>query len=156
MRISKKKVIGAAAVGAVALTIGGVALAYWTNSGSGSGTATTGTTADIAVNQTSAITGLYPGGQAQTLSGNFDNNNASAVFVESVSATSPVTVDSTHATAGCLAADYVLGGTATVHAEVPHGTSVGTWTGLTIRLADSAISQDACKGATVTIAYTSN
>ena len=44
----------------------------------------TGNTTGITVNQTSAVTGLYPGGPAAPLSGNFDNPNAGAVHVGTV------------------------------------------------------------------------
>ncbi len=62
----------------LALVVVGGVFAYWTQSGSGSGTAQAGTTVPVTVNQTSPITGLYPGGPAQTLSGNFDNPNPGA------------------------------------------------------------------------------
>ena len=43
----------------------------------------------------------------------------------------------------------------TVSAEVPAGTVQGAWTGATIKFNNkSAVNQDACKGATVTLAYT--
>jgi hypothetical protein len=156
-RPSKKLTIAVAAAGIIAVG-GATALAYWTNSGSGSGTATTGTNASITVNQNgfAAADALYPGGPAVPLSGTFNNTNAGAVHVTSVSATSPVTVDAAHAGAGCLAADYVLGGTAPVNADVAPGSPSGAWSGLTVRLNESGINQDACKGATITIAYTSN
>jgi hypothetical protein len=150
------KKIAAVVVGlAVAGATGGVAFGYWTNTGSGTGTAATGSDHVIVINQTSAPAGLYPGAAAQALSGNFTNTNPSTVRVANVLATG-VTVDAAHATAGCLAADYVLGGTAVVNAEVASGTNVGSWSGLTIALSNTAVNQDACKGATVTVSYSSN
>jgi len=45
----------------------------------------------------------------------------------------------------------------TVNAEVASGTGVGAWTGATIKFNDKAgTNQDACKGATVNLAYTVN
>lgn len=44
----------------------------------------------------------------------------------------------------------------TVNAEVPAGTAKGAWTGATIKLNNKATSQDACKGATVNLTYSSN
>jgi len=42
----------------------------------------------------------------------------------------------------------------TVAAEVPAGTAQGSWTGATIQFKnDPAVNQDACKGATVNLAY---
>lgn len=151
---NRKSVVAAATV--LAVVSGGVAFAYWTNNGSGTGTAATGTDTAITVNQTSVITGLAPGLTAQTLSGNFDNPNPSPVFVAGVLATG-LTVDAAHADAGCSPDDYQLGGTATVGHQVAAGNAVDSWTGLTIQFKnDPARNQDACKGATVTIAYTSN
>src|SRR5207244_9881129 len=60
------------------LTLGGIAFAFWTAGGSGSGTANAGTTASVTVNQTVSPSGLYPGATA-ALSGNFDNPNSANV-----------------------------------------------------------------------------
>src|SRR5262249_56020869 len=86
MRLIRRHKRLAALVVVATITLAGVATAYWTQGGSGSGSANTGTTNNITVNQTSVITGLYPGGPAATLSGNFDNPNGSGVFVTSVTA----------------------------------------------------------------------
>lgn len=140
-------------VGVVVLLAGaGAAFAYWTNSGSGSGSAATGTNAAITVNQTSTVTGLAPGLPAQALSGNFDNSNSSPVYVAAVTAT----VSGTD-TAGCGPTDYTIAGTAAVAAQVPAGTGVGSWSGLTIAFNNKAgVNQDACKNAVVAIAYASS
>ena len=53
----------------------GVAFAYWTAEGTGTGTATTGTIAGLQVVQTSTITDLAPGSGPQTLSGTFNNTS---------------------------------------------------------------------------------
>ncbi|MEO7352236.1 MAG: hypothetical protein ABIW17_10085 [Marmoricola sp.] len=140
----------------VVLTGAGAAFAYWTNSGSGTGTAGTGTNVAVTVNQTTVVTGLYPGGSAVTLSGNFNNPNAGPTYVTAVTATGYV-VDATHVTAGCATTgNYTLGGTAPVAANVPAGSNQGAWTGLTITMNNLGTNQDACKGATVTITYASS
>ena len=41
-----------------------------------------------------------------------------------------------------------------VNAEVPAGTNQGSWSGATIRFNNKNVVQDACKGATVNLAYT--
>ncbi|MDX6309302.1 MAG: hypothetical protein QOI06_2348 [Nocardioidaceae bacterium] len=152
MRRSPKKTI-VTIVAAVALAAGiGGAYAYWSADGTGSGTAATGTSSSITVNQTSTITNLHPGDGPQTLSGNFDNANDSPVFVESVG----VTVVDTDQT-GCDASDYTIGGSAVVHAEIPVGPGQGSWSGLTIQFNNKpGVNQDACKLATVNLAYASN
>lgn len=155
-KLSRKTV--AVVAGAVLLVSGaGAAFAYWTTTGSGTGTATTGTNVAITVNQT-AVTGLYPGQAAVTLSGTFNNPNQGPAYVTAVTATG-FTIDSTHVGAGCLPASYTLGGTAVVTGNdvAPGSPAVGSsWTGLTITMNNLATSQDACKGATVTISYSSS
>ena len=152
-RFSRKTV---AAVGAILLIAVAGAYAYWTQGGSGTGTATNGTSNSITVNQDSVITGLYPGGPAVTLSGDFDNPNAGKVRVASVTA-SLVSVTGSVGTPACTIADYTLASaTATVNAEIDPGDDVGAWTGPTIRLNNAATNQDACKNAVVNLSYTSN
>jgi hypothetical protein len=150
MRVLSKKSV-TAATAALVLVGGGAAFAYWTTTGSGTGTATAGDVTALTVKQTSSVAGLYPGGPALTLSGNFDNPNSGKVFVASVSAT---VTGTDHA--GCTAADFEIGGSAPVGTEINPGTGVGSWTGLTLRLVDSSANQDACKGATVALAYTAS
>jgi hypothetical protein len=157
LKLMKTKQFRVAAGLVSALAITGIALAYWSNTGAGTGTAAVGTNVPVTVKQTSTITGLYPGGPAQTLSGNFDNTNASKVYVAAVTATGlAISGAGAGATPACTAADFTLGGTAPVAAEVPAGTSQGSWTGLTLAMKDLGTNQDNCKGATVTITYASN
>jgi hypothetical protein len=141
------------------LAIAGTATAYWTQSGSGTGSASTGTTAsNIVVHQTSSIAGLFPGGPAQNLSGNFDNPNTAPVFISSVTAVIPSTwaVPGDTSKPPCTAADFTISGTANVNAEVGPGTGVGAWNGLTIAMHDSGNNQDNCKNVTVPINYSAN
>jgi hypothetical protein len=152
----RKKTVAIAA--ACALIAAAGAYAYWSSTGTGTGTATSETYEAITINQTSPITGLYPGGPAVTLSGNFDNPNQGSVKVAAVTvafnATTPITGGG--GAAPCTAADYVLGGSATPTNAVPTGNGVGAWTGLTIRMVDSVTNQDACKAATVNLTYSSS
>jgi hypothetical protein len=139
----------------VLLAIGGGAYAYWTVSGSGTGSASTGTVAgSITVHQTSTVTNLRPGGTAQALSGNFDNSDASPVYVTSVTV-SIASVTTVPTGGACSASDYTLtGATMAVGAEIPAGSAQGHWTGATIAFNDKpAANQDTCKGATVNLAY---
>jgi hypothetical protein len=137
-------------VGVIAAT---GAYAYWTLGGSGSGTAQTGTANDVTVNQTSTVSGLYPNGPAQGLSGNFDNPNANAVVVSNVSAVVTGTSN-----AGCTSADFAIAGASTIGngGVVASGNGQGSWSGLTLQLIDTGVNQDACKNVTVNIAYTAS
>lgn len=152
--LSRKSV---AVLGAVALLAAGAAYAYFTQSGSGSGSAATGTTTPITVNQTSVVTGLYPGEPGVELEGTFTNPNAGAVRVATVTA-----AIGTIAPVGCAAANYTITDpTYTVNANVPAGTGVGSWGGgpgggPVVSMVDTGSNQDVCKNAVVNLTYTSN
>jgi hypothetical protein len=137
-------------------TSGGVAFGYWTAGGDGTGTGTVASLADVTVNQTTVLDPMYPGDAAQTLSGTFDNPNAGAVFVTTVTVSVGAVTKAVGAPAGtCDATDFTItSATATVNTEIPVGNGVGAWTGPTIHFHNKAGSnQDACKNATVTLAY---
>ena len=68
------------------LALGGLAVAFWTAGGSGTGSGTTGSGSALTVNQTVSPTGLYPGGSS-ALSGNFTNPNSGSVYIAAVTAT---------------------------------------------------------------------
>lgn len=147
----RRLAMSAALIGTLALAA--IAYAYWTATGSGSGSAVTSNpTQTVTVKQTSASTGLYPGGSV-ALSGNFDNPAANAVRVSSISATVTGTDKP-----GCDPNDYSISGTPTIAGggDVPSGNGVGGWSGFTLSMANTATNQDACKGATVSISYTAS
>ena len=152
-----KKTKIAALTAALVVGATGTAFAYWTMSGAGTGGATTGTTVAVVVNQTgAAVTGLYPGGPAANLSGDFTNNNAGPVTVKAVTAT---VTGNTKSGTGCLSSWYAIGGNDTVSSHTldpsnPVDTPVGAWSGLTVSLTNSTTdNQDACKLAVITITY---
>ena len=133
------------------------AYAYWSGSGTGSGAASATTPSALTVNQTTSVTGLFPGATAVTLSGTFDNANSGPVFIHNV--TGAVAAFSSQTDTGkpaCTQADFAIGGTANVDANVAAGNGVGSWTGLTVRLLNGAGNQDNCKGQAITINYTAN
>jgi Camelysin metallo-endopeptidase len=157
-KLPRKRLV-AIITAALLLTGGGIAFAYWSAGGSGTGSATTGTTVPITANQTSSVTNMRPGDSAQTLSGTFTNTNTGPVYVTSVVASISSVDKAVGAPAGtCDATDYTLANaTMTVNAEVASGTGVGAWTGATIKFNDkAATNQDGCKGATVNLAYVVN
>jgi hypothetical protein len=157
-KLPRKRLV-AIVTAALLLTGGGIAFAYWSAGGAGTGSATTGSNVPITAVQTSTVTNMGPGDSAQTLSGNFTNTNSGPVYVTSVVASiSSVTKGGSAPAGTCDATDYTLASaTMTVNAEVASGTGVGSWTGATIKFNDKAGTlQDACKGATVNIAYVVN
>ncbi len=156
MRPHTKKKVGFVTLATVAIS-SSLAYAYWTGSGTGTGSADTadGTLA-LTVRQTSAVAGMGPGDVAQGLSGNFDNPHAGPVRVNTVTVRIDGVTKADGAPAGdCDATDYTLSQeTMTVNAEIPPGNSRGTWSGATIKFNNKNVVQDACKGATVNLAYT--
>ena len=153
MRVRLSKPVAIVSLLVASLVIGGIAFAYWTTTGSGTGSATTGTAASVVVKQTGTPTGLYPGGSS-ALSGTFDNPNTGAVFVTAVTASvTPFSVQADTGKPACTQADFSITGTAPVAANVPAGTTVGAWTGLTLNMTNSATNQDNCKSITVPITY---
>ena len=134
----------------------GIGYAFWTTSGTGAGSASTDDTQAITVNQTTTVAGLFPGGTAQALAGDFTNSNPGGVQVATVNASiGGVSGPNIAAGTPCTAADYQLNGfPVAVGAEVPNGTNVGSWSGGSIQMLNTATNQNGCKGATVAIAYT--
>jgi hypothetical protein len=142
-----------AIAGGLAL-VGGTAFAFWTQSGTGSGSATTDTTSALTVNQTGTISGLAPGVAPIELAGTFDNPNAGSVRVHAIS----VTISSVTGGAGaCSAADYTVVSPSALDVDVPSGDGVSPWHGGSIVFKnDPILNQDGCKGATVHLAFASS
>lgn len=144
------KLTVAIAAGAALVAGTGTAYAYWTTQGSGTGEATAGTTAAgdaIQLTQDTPITGLYPGGPAADIVVTATNP---AAFHQVVG---EVTVTPTYP-AACPASNWTL-----VNADdafgnlAPAGES--TQTVGTIRLNETELNQDSCKGAVPTFAFSS-
>jgi hypothetical protein len=138
------------------LALAGVAYAYWTAGGSGTGSASAGDTVDVTANQTTVLTPMYPGDSPQTISGDFDNPNSGPVYITDVTVSIASVTKAVGAPAGtCDASDFTLtGASMAVGAEVPAGNGQGAFTGATIQFNNkAATNQDACKNATVSLAY---
>jgi hypothetical protein len=156
LNTTKKKVaIGAAAVAILATS--GIAAAYWTQGGTGTGSASTGDTVAVEVLQDSSVTGLYPGGPAGDLSGTIKNDNAHPVTVAEITAVvSDVTMDSgaDPLLPDCTTADFEIGGTSGPYVVDEDDTTA--WSGLTVKMLDNGLNQDNCKNASIEITYTAN
>jgi hypothetical protein len=153
-RFSRRTTIIASTM-ALVVTTSVVAYAFWTNSGAGSGQATTGTNT-VTVHQLSTPSGLVPGGPAAPLFGDFTNPNTSGVFVSTVAA------EITDVTGGpedlgdpeCTAADFHLNNNPVgVGTTVPPGSHVSAWSGMSIQLLETGLNQDNCKNVTVELSY---
>ncbi|MCU1464923.1 MAG: hypothetical protein JWM72_851 [Actinomycetia bacterium] len=157
----KKKMIAGAAAGALVLGVAGGAFAFWTTGGSGTGTAATSSTNAIAVNQTTSSTALVPDGST-TLSGDFTNStNPGPVYITTVSAsidTFSLAADATKP--ACTDADFTLTtASVPVGADVAHtavGGHTGSWSGIVLKMNDSALNQDNCKNISVPLTYSAS
>lgn len=152
-----------AAVGGAALTLAtaGVAYAYWTTTGSGAGSATTGTTSDFTItNAATTGTALSPNGPTQTATFNVHNPGSGAQKANTV-VVSIANSDGTPWTAvsGCSASDYSVGGEL---ADVSHSITVNqvlaaggdsTQQSVTVKMLDTGSDQNGCKGAAVPLYY---
>jgi hypothetical protein len=156
-KFSRRTTIIAASLALVVVT-SVVAYAWWSASGAGTGSASAAGGTAITVNQLSGASGLYPGGPASTLSGDFNNPNANPVYVNQVTATltgvSGGAQDLNHP--ACTTSDFLLGGSAPVFASIPSGNHQWFWTGLTIELQETGQDQDNCKNAVVHISYSTS
>jgi hypothetical protein len=144
----RKRSIALALVAVLAISAG--AVAYWTTGGSGTGTASTDTTSNVTFTQTSTPSGMYPGGPTKPLDFTITNPGTSAVKISKVA----VSVDSV-SPAGCANSNYIIGNpSVTVGQTIAPGVTTSTITGANIKLDETGVNQDVCKGATVTVRYT--
>lgn len=150
MSIIRRKRTRAIVFGLVAaIVVAGAAIAFWTSSGTGQGTATVGTDSGLPISAVTFGNTLYPGGKSP-VSFTITNSSAnSAITVAQVAAdTSFGATGVTGLPGGCSAADFTFP-TYTVNQSIPAGgtlnVTVPTAGGLAF--ANTGSNQDACKGA---------
>lgn len=148
LKTRRAKVLG---VAMAAMAIAAVAaFAYWTTSGSGSGTATAGSANGTLTLHASGWAGITPGG-SKTVSFTADNLGTSDLRLGTISGTV------TTSDPACKATDFSMPDVV-ANQTIPAGSSAlaVTQTGTLSFQNDAVNSQDACKGATITITLTSN
>ncbi|HVT78802.1 MAG TPA: hypothetical protein VHD87_17305 [Acidimicrobiales bacterium] len=148
MKLKKKGFVVLALLGSIAA--GGVAWAYFTSTGSGVGTGTTGTSSTVTLHGTVASL-LYPG-TSSTVNFTVDNPSSGHQYVNTIHLVS-VAADAGHSS--CVTADYTMPDV-TAAQDVAHGNGTAITATGTLSMANTAVSQDACKGATLTLNLTSN
>ncbi len=151
----KNKMIAGAAVAALALGAGSAAFGYWTTSGSGSGQATTASSNGTVTLTAVFAAGITPGA-SKSVSVQASNPGTSNLFATTVSEDSPaITIDAAHVALGCDVGDFTLTGFNSAGGEVDAGASGVVVATDTLNMANTTANQDGCKGAIVTLHYTS-
>jgi hypothetical protein len=132
----------------VALIGGGMAFAYWTTSGTGTGSATTGTSSSWAVTTGLATGGpLSPDGPSQSIAFHVKNNNTGVQHLSSVVVTVANADGSAWTSGNCSMADYTVGTPVFTGGDVASGATVdGT---VSIAMNNLSTNQEDCKGVTV-------
>jgi hypothetical protein len=129
---------------AVVLAVASGAFAYWTTSGSGSGSTTNALSNGTLVLHPATAAGLSPG-KSQPVTFTADNGGSSSLFVGTVDTTasvSPVT---------CLASDFSVSSVLENTRVAAGAGGVSLPANATITFADTALNQDLCKNAVVTL-----
>jgi hypothetical protein len=148
--VARKRTVVLSAI--AVLAIAGAAIAYWTTTGSGVGSAQTGTTSNVIVHQVGSPTNLYPGGPTQPLDFNIENPGTVDQRVNQVTAV----VTNTNA-AGCANNNYTIAGSPKLTGDIiTHGATSATYTGITIKMDETGVDQNACKNANLTIAFSAS
>jgi hypothetical protein len=135
------------------VAVGGIAFAYWSSGGSGTGSAKTGTSTSFTVTSTPATSPeLTPGGPSQSVAFNVANPSTGTQTLTSVVVT-VANADGSAWTAvpGCSAADYLLGTPAVTYGTIAPGGSVSGTVPLSMN--NLASNQDACKNVTVPLYF---
>jgi hypothetical protein len=143
----KTKIVAASAA---LLLAGGAAFAYWTTLSNGSGEGNNAASNGSLVLTANFADGLAPGGTRPVTYTATNSSTETSLRVGTI--THVVTTDE----AGCLPGDFTIApvvSDTTVPANATNFALAGTGT---LAFADTAINQDACKGATVTLTLSAN
>jgi hypothetical protein len=143
-------------VGIFVLAVAGIAVAYFTSLGSGTGTATVGSSSKVTLHGAVASS-LYPG-SSSIVTFTVDNPSPGAEFVKTIHLES-ATPDAGHS--GCSTA--ITGGNpdftmpdVLANQSFPSGNGQAVTATGTLTMHETGVNQDACQGATLTLNLTSN
>jgi len=154
-RITRKRTI--VAIGCVAaLAVASIAYAYFTSTGSGTATAKVGTASAVTLKGTVAGN-LYPGASSQ-VSFTVDNPSSGTQRVGTITLTG-ITVDAGHSTCSATISggnpDFTMAPVA-VNATFAPGNGQAVTPKGTLTMNDTGVNQNACQGAELTLALSSN
>jgi hypothetical protein len=150
---SMKTKVVALGVGVATVGLSGVAYAYWTTQGSGTGSATAGSdvAADkISLTQVGTLTGFYPGSTAQNVVVKASNPAAFSQKVGNVT----VVVGTV---GGCASTNWDVVDSADSFGILAAGATsdAAGQTVATIALKETGVNQDACKGVSPVLTFSS-
>jgi hypothetical protein len=151
-----KRAVAIGLTAGIAAGAAGIAAAYFTSAGSGTGSATDGSSTPLTITQTASITGLTPGSGSQPVAYTITNPTANGAQNIGAVTVSNIAVTASHSTAGCLvswfstSAPSAAVGTLTAGEQYTSTTS----TEPSVQLINVTSSQDACEGATLTLTLT--
>lgn len=134
------------------LAVAGIAVAFWTTSGSGEGSGSVAASNGTITLHGTVTNALTPGGSSPVT---FTADNSGSSSLEVATVKSVVSIDDTHAKAGCEASDFSIADTAEGQVIAAKSSGVSLAHDGSISMADTAANQDACKGATISLALTS-
>jgi hypothetical protein len=143
---SRKIALGVVAV----LAVAGIAYAFWTGTGSGTGSGDVGTGGNVSLSAT-VTDGIAPG------------NSVPVSFTASNATDSPITVGTVHLVSvavdaghsGCNTADFSMADVAQNYEVPAQATNEPLPNDGSLAMANTALNQDACKGATLTLTLSS-
>jgi hypothetical protein len=150
---TKKRAVILGIVAAMAFSA--AAVAYFTTGGSGTGSATVGTSSAALITQTNTLGALYPT-TSQPVNLSIKNTGSGSQFVNKVHLDS-IAADAGHAScdvsssganAAFAMADVTVGETIAAGATVSKSGSLA--------MNDTGVNQDSCQGATLTLTFSSN
>jgi hypothetical protein len=149
---TRRRVLVAVVSATAVLAAGGVAFAYWTTSGSGSGTAVVaGDVQTLTLHATT--TGELRPGSSVPVAFSADNQSSGSLRVGTVHLVS-IVADPDHA--GCSVADFTMPDVVADQDVPAKSNAVALTVAGTLSFADTAVDQSACKGATLTLTVSSN
>jgi len=160
IKIKRKKLtLAVSAVAVVALA--GAAFAYFTNSGTGAGSASVGTSSTIELSS-SLVGTLYPGGADVPVTVHVHNPGSGSQYVGTISGVVNTNDNGTPSDSSddCLGSWFQVdsknfNSTLTADDGAAGGTDEGSQL-TAVRMLDSGTNQNACKGKTVSITWSSN
>ena len=153
MRITRRKKYFIAGIAALGLIGSGSAIAYWTTTGGGTGSASVGTSTAVTVTQLGSISALTPGSPAQAINFNINNPAATNQTIATVAVSISSVTGGTNLPFACAAADFTLVQPTATYGDLTPGNHAYSPSGATLALINSATNQDGCKNATVNLAF---